>query len=153
MDQSGGLSRLPHFSFENAILKAKQGVPVLGNKCDHYPWGCRFNPWPHSVCYGSGIAMNRGVGRCWGWDPVWLWMWHRLVAVVPIRPLAWECPYATDVALKKKKKAKQTAFFNLENKWKLKAQQRIWVRQSSLFLLKGVLTKIAQVIKERSTTF
>ena len=39
-----------------------------------------------------------------GSDPVLLWLW--LAAVTPIRPLAWELPYAytMGVALKKKKK-------------------------------------------------
>ena len=33
-----------------------------------------------------------------------LWLWCRLVATAPSGPLAWEPPYATGVALKKKKK-------------------------------------------------
>ena len=33
-----------------------------------------------------------------------LWLWHRLAAAAPIRPLAWERPYATCVALKSKNK-------------------------------------------------
>ena len=32
-----------------------------------------------------------------------LWLWHRPVATSPIRPLAWEPPYAAGVALKSKK--------------------------------------------------
>ena len=32
-----------------------------------------------------------------------LWLWRRQAAVIPIRPLAWELPYATDVALKRQK--------------------------------------------------
>ena len=31
-------------------------------------------------------------------------LWHRLAAVAPIRPLAWELPYAMGAALKRKKK-------------------------------------------------
>ena len=48
-----------------------------------------------------------------GSDLVLLWLWRRLVAIAPIRPLAWEPPYATRVAqeiakrLKKKKKKKR----------------------------------------------
>ena len=34
----------------------------------------------------------------------WLWLWRRLGAAALIRPLAWELPYATGVALKRKKK-------------------------------------------------
>ena len=43
-----------------------------------------------------------------------LWLWHRSEATVPIRPLAWEHPYATRAALEKMKTNKQTK--------KLKAQ-------------------------------
>ena len=40
----------------------------------------------------------------WFKDPMLLWLWLRLAAVAPIRPLAWESPYAAGVGLKKKKK-------------------------------------------------
>ena len=43
-----------------------------------------------------------GVGHRHGSDPVLLWLWCRLAAVAPIRPLAWEPPYAESVALRKK---------------------------------------------------
>ena len=54
---------------------------------------------------GSSVAVNCGVGYRCGWDPawLWLWLWCRLAATAPIQPLAWEPPYATDVALKKQK--------------------------------------------------
>ena len=38
--------------------------------------------------------MNCGVGHRRGWDPTLLWLWYRPTAVAPIRPLAWESPYA-----------------------------------------------------------
>ena len=38
--------------------------------------------------------MSCGVGRRRGLDPALLWRWHRLAATAPIRPLAWEPPYA-----------------------------------------------------------
>ena len=40
----------------------------------------------------------------WVKDPALLWLWCRLAARAPIRPLPWELPYATDVALKRQKK-------------------------------------------------
>ena len=40
-------------------------------------------------------------------DPVWLWLWCRLAAAALIWPLARELPYATGVALKRKKKKKE----------------------------------------------
>ena len=43
-----------------------------------------------------------GVGHTRGSDPSLLWMWHRPAAIALIEPLAWELPYATGVALKRK---------------------------------------------------
>ena len=40
----------------------------------------------------------------WVKDLALLWLWHRLEAAAPIQSLVWEILYATDVALKKKKK-------------------------------------------------
>ena len=36
---------------------------------------------------GSGVAVSCGVGRRCGLDPALLWLWCRLVATTPIRPL------------------------------------------------------------------
>ena len=57
-----------------------------------------------SVGQGFDIAVSCGVGRRHGSDPALLWLWHRLAATAPIRPLAQEPPYAMGVALKKTKK-------------------------------------------------
>ena len=51
--------------------------------------------------------MSCGVGRRHGSDPVLLWLWCRPAATAPIGPLAWEPPYAVDVALKKKRQKKE----------------------------------------------
>ena len=56
--------------------------------------------------------MSCVIGCRRGWDLALLWLWHRPVATAPIRPLAWEPPYAVDAALKgqkikKKKKSKK----------------------------------------------
>ena len=54
--------------------------------------------------------MSCGVGGRCGLDLVLLWLWHRLAAVAPIRPLALEPPHAAGAALKrffKKKKKKK----------------------------------------------
>ena len=48
--------------------------------------------------------MNCGVGCRFGSDPVLLWLWCRLAAVVLIWPLAWEPPHAMGAALKKEGK-------------------------------------------------
>ena len=51
--------------------------------------------------------MSCGVGRRCGLDLVLLWLWYRMAATAPIRPLAWEPPYAAGVALKKTKDKRQ----------------------------------------------
>ena len=48
--------------------------------------------------------MSCGVGYRPGSDPVLLWLWYRLAAIAPIRPLAWEPPYASAAALEKAKR-------------------------------------------------
>ena len=52
--------------------------------------------------------MSCGVGCRCGSDPALLWLWRGQVATAPIRPLAWEPPYAEGVALEKAKRQKQT---------------------------------------------
>jgi len=59
--------------------------------------------------------VSYGVGRRCRSDLALLWLWCRPAAIAaPVRPLAWEPPYAASVALKrqktkdkKKKKQKQ----------------------------------------------
>ena len=57
--------------------------------------------------WGSSIAVSCGVGRRCGLEAVLLWLWHRLAATAPIRPLAWEPPYAEGAALEKTKRKKK----------------------------------------------
>ena len=42
--------------------------------------------------------MSCSVGCRRGSDPTLLWLWRRPVATAPIRPLAWEPPYAAGAA-------------------------------------------------------
>ena len=53
-----------------------------------------------------------------------LWLWRRLAATAPIRPLAWEPPYAAGVALKRQKTKK-----------KIKEKKNANGRQRSLLLV------------------
>ena len=55
----------------------------------------------------SSTALSCGVGRRQGLDLKLLWLWCRLAATAPIRPLAWEYPYASVVALKRLKDKKR----------------------------------------------
>jgi len=50
------------------------------------------------------LLVSCGVDRRRGLDLALLWLWRRPVATAPIRPLAWEPPYVSGSALKKKKK-------------------------------------------------
>ena len=54
----------------------------------------------------SSIAVSCGVGCRRSLDPTLLWLWCRLAATAPIRPLAWEPPYAARMALEKAKRQK-----------------------------------------------
>ena len=54
-----------------------------------------------------GVAVSCGVGRRRGSDPMLLWLWHRPVATAPIRPLAWEPPYAVGAAQEMAKRQKK----------------------------------------------
>ena len=54
--------------------------------------------------------MSRGVGLRHGSDLALLWLWHRLAATAPIRPLAWEPLYAMGAALEKTKKTKKKKY-------------------------------------------
>ena len=62
--------------------------------------------------YKSGVAVSCGVGHRCGLDPSLLWLWHRLAATAPIRPLAWEPPYAMGAALDKAKKKKRNQCYS-----------------------------------------
>ena len=54
---------------------------------------------------GSGVAMSCGVGSRRSSDPKLLWLWHRLVAVALLQPLAWEFP--ANVTLKSQKERRK----------------------------------------------
>ena len=89
--------------------------------------------------------MNFSVGCRLGLDPVLLWLWCRLAAVAPIRPLAWKLPYAMGVALKKKttdqKKKKATSnwyilLMLIKTEWlKLSRQETLLQSHTLLYII------------------
>ena len=54
---------------------------------------------------GCGVVCRRGL------DLALLWLWRRLAAVAPIRPLTWEPPYAGGEALKRQRQKKKESYF------------------------------------------
>ena len=107
-----------------------------GNESEWYPWGCGFNPWPCSVGQRSGIVVSCDVLFRQGSDPTLLWLGYRLAAVPLIWPLAWQFPYAVDVALKRKKKKIQ-----ISNKTKS-------LKDTSTHMFIIILLKIAKTCQQ-----
>ena len=56
--------------------------------------------------------MSYDVGRRCGSDLALLWLWLWPTATAPIRPLAWEPPYAAGEALKRQKTKKKKRKLN-----------------------------------------
>ena len=53
--------------------------------------------------------MSCGVRRRRGLDLALLWLWRRLAAIAPIRPLAWEPLYAVGAAQEMAKRQKKSS--------------------------------------------
>ena len=79
--------------------------------------------------------MSCGVSCRHGLDLALLCLWHRLAAAVPIRPVAWELPYTTGVALKRKKKKTKTPNNNNNNPFKKEFHQAIYEMFRGLIVL------------------
>ena len=100
----------PKSWFPNCVSKRTQGrmwniltlgVPIVAQRKWIQLGTVRLRVW--SLASISGLRF-----RCHrlGLDLMLLWLWCRLVAVAPFRPLAWEPPYAMGTALKSKNKNK-----------------------------------------------
>ena len=100
-----------------------------------------FDPWPRSVGRGSGVAKSWGAGCRCGSDPTLLWLWRRPEAAAPMRPLAWEPPYATGAALEKAKRPKK------KKKKIIHGTRKRW--QSRLYSGGGMLLKWICIRAER----
>ena len=57
---------------------------------------------PGPAWWGKDLEfLGFSIVRRNGQDPALLWLWRKPAAAAPIRPLAWELPYAVGAALKK----------------------------------------------------
>ena len=90
---------LPHRKTSNRNSQILQKWFILGSS--HHGSAVK-NPTSIHEDVGSipHVSMSCGVCHRHGSDPTLLWLWRRPAAVSPIRPLAWEFPYAAGVALK-----------------------------------------------------
>ena len=88
-----------HFICQNLI-----GVLIVEKQKQTWLVSMRMQVWSLASLSGLRIRRCHGVDHRHGSDPMLLLLWHRLAAVAPIRPLAWEHPYAAGMTTKSKKK-------------------------------------------------
>ena len=81
--------------------------------------------------------MSCGVGCRHGSDPALLWLWRRLAAAAPIRPLAWEPPICHGFSPRNGKKKRQKTNKQTRKKSSIemveliKGNLRCWIYTSS----------------------
>ena len=80
--------------------------------------------------------MSCGVGQRLGSDPAFLWLWCRLAATDPIRPLAWEPPHAAGAAQRNGKNKKDKKL-KIKNNLKNKKEQMSWSAEPLTPVLHG----------------
>ena len=92
------------WEYQQMIKSVKKGVPVRAQWLMNLTRTMRLRVWSLALLSGLtiSVAMSCDIGRRCGLHPALLWLWCRLAATAPIRPLAWELPYAAGMALKSK---------------------------------------------------
>ena len=59
------------------------------------------------------VAASCDVSHRCGSDLALLWLWLKPTATAPISPIAWELPYAVDVALKRQKRKEKEKLLDI----------------------------------------
>ena len=94
-----------HILLNDGLLQSKCSNKILRSDYIHgVPFVTQWLTNPtrnHEV-----IGLFPGLAQ-WVKDPALLWLWRRLEATAPIRPLAWELPYAAEAAIEKAKRQKK----------------------------------------------
>ena len=92
--------------FINPLKIHQLGVPAVVQQKQTRIISMRIRD--QSLASLNGLRIQRCRELCCshrrGSDPELLWLWCRLAAAAPIRPLAWELPYASGAALNQKHK-------------------------------------------------
>ena len=100
----------PSILFHTSVVGQKYtvlGVPTEVQQKQIPLVSTRMQVQSLALLSGSGVAMSCGVGHKHSSDPTFLWLWRRPAAAALNRLLAWELPYVTGEALKRKKKKKK----------------------------------------------
>ena len=79
---------------------------ATGSVMSWEPWDTGSIPCPAQWVKDPALP-QLGLGCDCGPHLALLWLWRRAAATALIRPLAWELPYCTSAALKRKKKNKK----------------------------------------------
>ena len=96
--------------------------------------------------------MSCGIGRRRSSDPTLWWLWRGPEATAPIRPLAWEPPYAAGAAqeMAKKRQPKKKNYFKemaqatIKKNYVYKIYIYIWPRPDHVKILRPEIKPVPQ---------
>ena len=90
----------------HCLLEVSSGVPSVAQQ--KWIWLVSMRPQVQSLASLSGLRIQSCHELWCGSDLALLWQWCRPAGMDPIRPLAWEPPYAAGVALRDRQKNKKS---------------------------------------------